>query len=208
MEELNFSEIISKYGGKNKLAIKGPFPKCILSSYNTENVDLPEPPRGISYEPEFSVHHKTVERGRFEIEKETHIVDFSQVESFTDPTIANACVEVMTSDGAIGSLSHLTIFHDPEQFSHDLRDMLGNDGIPVVLAGGDLKFRESIQLVEGLLKHLKTKGFVVDRSRADLLGRCARQSTLYRDFVYVKQQQHGAQNYTGIQKIEFPQKPL
>lgn len=149
--------------------------------------------------------------GRFDVPEDTHVVDFAKTPSFIDPMPADACIEVMTSDGTTGTLSHLTIGHDPEQFASDLKAFVGKNGIPVCLAGG-LESPASFPLTSATLANRLTaallkEGFIVspDSPHADLFGYFTRTSELYPDRVVVNRTAYSPTPQTERKVLTFPQ---
>ena len=123
----------------------------------------------------------------FDIGRRTHFVNFKDTLFLTDPTIADACVVVLSSNGSFGSISHLTISDNYIQFALDLRRQLGNDDVRICLSGGLDTIPASMQLANGLISCLNTVGMVASSlpQYSDILGRFRRQATLYRDKVVV-----------------------
>lgn len=148
--------------------------------------------------------------GQFDVPEYTHVVDFTKMSYFTDPTAADACIAVMTSDGTTGTLSHLTIGHDPEQFASDLRALLGKNGIPVCLAGGLESIAPlpltSFGLANRLMAALKKEGFIVSPNdpHTDLFGYFTRKSELHPDRVVVNRTSYGPTSQIDIKVLEFP----
>lgn len=149
--------------------------------------------------------------GRFDVPEYTYVVDFAKTPSFIDPTAADACIEVMTSDRTTGTLSHLTIGNDPEQFASDLRALLGKKGIPVCLAGGLASTAPfpltSTGLADRLTAALFREGFLVSQHdpHADLFGYFTRTSELYPDRVVVSRTAYGPTPHTERKILTFPQ---
>jgi len=146
---------------------------------------------------------------RYNVNKETHTIDFdSTVDGFTDPIIANACVEVMTWDYIHNqsTLSHLTTLHNPEAFAIALRKKVRASGIPVVLVGGDSNNLMSKYLVEFLIKELSNQGFVVSDGPhcSHLLGRFSRQSTVLPGKVLVHYDKAQSGKMDQLRELEYP----
>ncbi|OGD72130.1 hypothetical protein A3A84_01770 [Candidatus Collierbacteria bacterium RIFCSPLOWO2_01_FULL_50_23] len=129
---------------------------------------------------------------RFPIECGTHLVDFCSVSEFRDPHTANACVRVMTSDGVIGTLSHLTVFHNPEEFVLELALFIGKGGVSVILNGGE-DWPPSRALRDRLRVALVEAGFKISGSptHEDTLGSFSRDATLTADRVLVTRRPYG-----------------
>lgn len=127
---------------------------------------------------------------RFNVQQRTHFIDFTQTPSFTDPTVANACIEVIT--GGVPTLSHLSVDHDPILFAQDLRDAIGRDGVPVCLSGGDMHFAPSYHLLLGLQDALSSSGFIVSRKQghSDVMGFCGRRATVHPDKVIIERKNY------------------
>lgn len=144
---------------------------------------------------------------RFDVKKYTLLVDFARQPSCTDPMVADACVAVLTSDGAKGSISHLTIAHCSHTFAEDLRDLLGKDNIPVCLSGGMGTLGSSIRLANGLVYSLRRVGFKVSTSslNSDLFGRYSRRAIICADRVQVMRRAYGANQLYQPKIIYFPE---
>lgn len=127
----------------------------------------------------FQFHHE-----RFPVDQ-IHRIDFSIEQEFPDPTLADACVRVLTSDGKTGTCAHLSVFHDPEQLARDLRQLLGRDGIPAILNGGLETSWPSVALRDRLYGALIQQGFIVSLMLpfSDTLGSYTRAAVLTRDRV-------------------------
>ena len=137
------------------------------------------------------VQNQPLPSHRVDLNKSTIKVSFDSTPETKGPMTANACVEVHTSDGLEGTLTHLMIGTDTKAFAEDLRSMVGKSGVPTVLVGGDSNSNESIRLMYGLRKELVEKGFKVVAS--DLGGNCGRRSVLRKDDVEIEVEdyQHG-----------------
>ena len=123
----------------------------------------------------------TTERYAFEFETK---VDFSRVESARDIMSAEACIEVFTSDGEKGTINHLLHNIDPVEFASDLKNRIGTENVSVCLAGGWIKFPNSITLGKKLLDELKAVGFKIGET--DLGGNSSRLGTIYKDRVEIE----------------------
>lgn len=121
---------------------------------------------------------------RVDLNKSTKRVSFDSNPETEGPMTANACVEVHTSDGREGTLTHLMIGTDTKAFAKDLRNMVGKSGVPTVLMGGDSNSNESNRLMFGLRRDLSEQGFNV--ADTDLGGNCGRRSVLRKDSVEVE----------------------
>ena len=145
---------------------------------------------------------------RFDVLKRTKTIDFSKESELIDPTTADACVRVCTSDGHVGSLSHLSVDENPEQFARDLRDFLGKDGIPAVLNGGMGNWEASIELVERLTQALIKNGFLLskDPDSSDVLGQYSREATIKRDRVCVTRYAYCENPTPEKLSLKFPKK--
>jgi hypothetical protein len=146
-----------------------------------------------------------MERSVFNVTKDTHKIDFKNQRSFRDPRVANGCVEVATSDGRVGTLSHLSINISTRHFAKDLRNLVGKDGVSVCLSGGFESY-DSINLVEGLKQDLKDEGFKVSDVSNDVLGNCARRAEIFPDHVDVEKVDYADDKAPkkGILKLLFP----
>lgn len=143
---------------------------------------------------------------RFDVNLLTQTVNFDEQTSLTDQEIAGGCVVVLTSDGHKGSISHLTVFNDPEQFSIDLAKLLKEKNIPVCLSGGSSSNPQSINLVEKLKEHLQKNGFILSSNdnHMDVLGEYMRQATIMPDGVMIKRIPNSNPNDIGIKFLRFP----
>lgn len=143
---------------------------------------------------------------RFSVDQGTITVDFSKQECLTDPDIADACVEVLTSDGHIGTISHLTISHNPKLFAADLQRKVGSKQVPAILAGGLEDVPKSVELVGKLFTSLRKAGFVVAKTNlhSDVLGRYHRQATLFSDKVVVMRRPYGDNTVLYPLELKFP----
>ena len=121
----------------------------------------------------------------FDVEKDTHLVDFHKDVTLRDPKSADGCVEVLTSDGKKGTLSHVPIHTNTEQFSKDLRQKIGEGRIPVCLSGG-LDTKDSANLVCGLKIDLANEGFDIKDERNDTGGNATRRTTLFAERVEIE----------------------
>lgn len=130
---------------------------------------------------------------RFPVECGTHVVDFRVVPEFKDPQTTDACVRVLTSDGVTGTLSHLTVFHNPEAFVLDLVRRLGKSGIPAILNGGQGHWLPSKALRDRLYAAFLNAGFILSSEPAheDTLGSFSRGAILTADRVFVTRKPYG-----------------
>lgn len=124
---------------------------------------------------------------RYPVDVGTKVIDFSILTGYSDPVIANACIRVLTSDGQFGSLSHLTVFHNPERFTADLAARLGKTNVPTILNGGDGDWMPSRILRVRLWDSLTKAGFILSNQsqHEDTLGKFSRGATLMSDKVLV-----------------------
>lgn len=145
---------------------------------------------------------------RFQVPENVQMVNFAKDSSLTDCWRADACVEIATSDGNTGTISHVSIACDPVLFARDLRDFLGQDEIPVCLVGAacETSGDPAYQLAVGLLENLSTAGFVVsaEPDHSDLFGLCTRQSTLFADKVLVNRRPYGSGRELETRTLRFP----
>lgn len=144
----------------------------------------------------------------FDVNSQTHLIDWANRNSHIDPVIADGCVVVMTNDGRVGTLSHLTTDNNPELFARHLREFTGPGRIPVCLAGGSSDVRKSPELARKLKEHLHKRGFLVGNSpliHVDLLGCYLRQSTISCEGVKVKRMEIGGERKCEIKTLRFPQ---
>lgn len=130
---------------------------------------------------------------RFPVECGTHVVDFRVTPEINDPYTTDACVRVLTSDGVIGTLSHLTVFHNPEAFVSDLVMLLGKSGVPAILNGGQGHWLPSKALRDRLCDALVNVGFILSSEPAheDTLGSFSRSAILRVDRVLVTRKPYG-----------------
>lgn len=142
---------------------------------------------------------------RFKVSAYTHIVTFKDTPSFSDPIIANACVRVCTSDGKIGTLSHLGVSCNPIQFAIDLREFLNKNGVPVILNGGS-QWPPSYELTTRLYSALKDRGFKVPDSldSLDVFGSYSRKATLEQHGVTVTRVPDCGSQQPEILFFKFP----
>lgn len=143
--------------------------------------------RGFERKPLERFHYE-----RFPVEDGTHVVDFCVVPEFNDPQTTDACVRVLTSDGVTGTISHLTVFHNPEAFVSDLVRLLGKSGVPAILNGGQ-NWLPSKALRDRLSVALIRAGFILSDSPAheDTLGQFSREAILRADRVLVTRRPYG-----------------
>ena len=117
----------------------------------------------------------------FDISRRTKVAMISNGEVITDVEPTNGCVRVMTSDGVVGTLSHLDISHNPTTFAASLKKVAGY-GAAVILNGGENESYFSGALIGGLFRALKNEGFKVapleDENCNDVDGYFARTATL------------------------------
>lgn len=130
---------------------------------------------------------------RFPVECGTRVVDFRVVPEFKDPQTTDACVRVLTSDGIIGTLSHLTVFHNPEAFVLELTKLLEKSGVSVILNGGQGHWLPSKALKDRLAVALVGAGFILSDSpvHEDTLGSFSRAAILTADRVLVTRRPYG-----------------
>jgi hypothetical protein len=140
-------------------------------------------------------------RARFDVERNTHIINFLTEKSFTDPIVADGCIVVLTS-GLQGTLSHLTPDSDPELFASDLQTLIGRSGVPTILSGGLDSMPTSVQLAEGLKHHLQLAGFVLNDNSMDILGEGRRKAILFQDKVFIEKTFRTGEIVTS--EISFP----
>ncbi len=115
----------------------------------------------------------------------TIVVDFSKVPSYTDPNSSDMCVAVLTSDGHIGTLSHL---QDNANIAAVADNILSihNGATPICLAGGSDVMSPS--LIANIIETFKMKGFTLsDLPSSNSLGGSLiyRRATLFPDRVEV-----------------------
>lgn len=115
-------------------------------------------------------------------------IDFGQKNSFTDPSEAIFCLEVISSDGNVGTLSHLQVNADPQSFVSALHNFYSKP-VSIILSGGETGDADSERLVEGIYDELKSQGFRVskDIEHSSLFGeKLRRKATVYRDKVILQ----------------------
>ena len=137
-----------------------------------------------------------------EYQNKIFLINFNEISSFTDFNKASMCVEVMTSDGQLGSLSHLQLDSDPETFADELTAALGAPSA-VCLSGGEDGVSE--KFISSLVTALTKRGFQVslDSSNADIGGEnIFRRATIYRDKVVVEKQYYSG--LTEKVELQFP----
>jgi hypothetical protein len=143
----------------------------------------------------------------FDVSQMTHVIDFADTETLTDPIVAQACVEVMTSDGQIGTLSHINVDNDVSSFVRQLKQLLKKDGVPVILVGGLETSLKSLQLIDDLITELSDAGFTIDENNCDLSGSYKRRSTMSKDGVLVLRQSLGTEEASRV-RLSFPKQDL
>lgn len=144
----------------------------------------------------------------FDVDRFTQMVDFSRQTSLEDDAVATSCIIICTSNCKTGSMSHLTIEHNPIKFVQDLKKKLNANGLPTILIGGWDKDPESKKLLEVLIENLRKEGFVLSLSpeTSDTMGNYARKSTLYPNNVLVQRLEIARNAATERLTLNFPSK--
>ena len=143
---------------------------------------------------------------RYDVGRKTQVVDFRERESYQDPVVADVCVEVLTSDGDVGTLSHLAIDHDPVGFAEDLKKLVGKDGVPVCLSGSLSNSPASVNLLKGLQEALGSEGFLVGGgdSSNDVGGLYSRRAVLQPGKVLVEKRPYKEGAEWEVRELTFP----
>ncbi|MBU1117401.1 hypothetical protein KKD37_00370 [Patescibacteria group bacterium] len=143
-----------------------------------------------------------------DINKATQIIDFKVTTFIKGPMIANSCVEVHTSNGTTGTLTHLAIGTDTAKFAEDLKKILDEENIPTILVGGDVSSPRSVVLMTGLVRNLKKQGFCLIKENNDLgevlMGR---RSKLFKNHVEVEKGKSLLREPGEKVNLPFPVRP-
>jgi hypothetical protein len=149
--------------------------------------------------------------GRSILENDIIAVDFSQSPFFRDPNEARWCVVATTSNGQLGTLSHLTIDIDIENYAEMLLKY-HIEPTSVCLSGG--WDGESETLLDDLYIELQKRGFKMTSSpENNEVGSILRNrtATLYPDRVHIWQhngRQASESDFPREVTLTFPQSGL
>lgn len=113
-------------------------------------------------------------------------VDFSVIASFADVNWVDMCLVVLSSDGALGTLTHLQVDANVPEFVTSLLNLYDGKPVSICLAGGSLGGEK---LIERVCQELELNGFIVslEPQHASLGGsNMYRQVTIFKDRVRVK----------------------
>ena len=112
-------------------------------------------------------------------------IDFKTVTSFTDPSQADSCLVVVSSDGFLGTLTHLQVNTSVVEFVDNLSKIYAGKTASICLSGagspGEYRVAE-------VVRELKQRGFKVslNKEHATTGGlACYRRATVYSDKVQV-----------------------
>lgn len=144
---------------------------------------------------------KVEERGRSDLQNKIIAVDFAETPQISDPNEAYSCVVVLTSNGRIGTISHLRTRVNVQKFVQALFQF-HRGSTPACLVGGD--DRDSNHLIESLRMELEKLGFGLSTSleHNDLGGySVGRKATLFPDRVHVKR---NARSGLPVANLTFP----
>jgi hypothetical protein len=128
---------------------------------------------------------------RIALLNKTIVVNFSETPHFTDPNSALMCVVLLTSDGKMGTLTHIDIHANVEAIVHRLKQVLPTSH-PLCLTGAENHISDN--LLRKLRFFLEKEGFAVPTTfpSAELGGRnVVRRATLYPSSVLVEKSTRG-----------------
>lgn len=119
------------------------------------------------------------------LQNSTIVVDFSEVLSYTDPNTSDACVSVLSSDGRVGTLSHLQTNANVTAIADNLLS-IHKGPTPICLAGGSDSISRS--LIAKIVETFRMRGFTLSNLPAsNSLGGSLvyRRATIFPDRVVV-----------------------
>lgn len=138
-----------------------------------------------------------------ELQNNAIAVDFAKQDSFLDPNSTSMCIVVLSSDGSIGTVSHLQTDADTDRAAQTVLEFHGQPTGLCLAGGNDM---DSEDLLEKIISSFTSRGFVLslDRQHSDIGGnQIRRQSELHPSYVNVVRRPYIGQVTTSV--LTFPQ---